>query len=279
MATRRMWVGLVAVGLAGGGRAADGASLLLAVAPNRPPVVLSQAWSPFAAELSRAIGMRVELKLYERVGAFVADCEAGAPDLIFAAPNVFFLSHRAQGYLPLVRGRAMLKGVVFVRKDSPLTSVRDLHGKTIAFVGPRTICSVLTRQAMASSRTALDFNASFAGSTVNVVKAVELGKADAGATLDGSLVTEAKDDLDQLRIILETPPVAPHPLAAHPRVPPEVRERIAAAVLAMAGSEEGRRLLAGVRLSEPIRASYERDYRVLESAGFEHLRRRERSAR
>lgn len=281
MITRKFTATLfaVAVAIAGAARGAEERTFVVAVAPNQPPVVLHKVWSPFVAELSRAAGVRLELKLYERVGVFIDDCDAGVPDLIFAAPNLFFLAHQKEGYLPLVRSRAMLKGVIFVRKDSPVKSIRDLEGKTIAFVGPKSICSVVTRHSLASSRPPIELNASFIGSTINVAKAVLLGKVDAGATLEGPLLTEVGDGSDQLRRIFETPPVASHPLAAHPRVPEEVRERIAAAVLALAGSAEGQRLLAGVRLAEPIRADFDRDYRSLGSVDFERLRRQERSTR
>jgi phosphonate transport system substrate-binding protein len=276
---RKLAAALLAIAVAVAARGAEEKALVLAVVPNKPPVALHKAWSPFVAELSRAAGVRIELKLYDRVDIFWADCNAGVPDLLYAPPNMFFLLHRKQGYLALVRARAMLTGVIFVRKDSPLTSIRELHGKTIAFVGPKNICSVLTRHALATSGTPVEFNASFSGSTLNVAKAVLLGKAEAGATLDGALVADGGDTLDQLRPIFETPPVASHPLAAHPRVPREVRERIAAAVLALAGSDEGQRLLAGVRLSDPIRADYARDYRSFDSVDFERLERQERSVR
>jgi phosphonate transport system substrate-binding protein len=43
-------------------------------------------------------------------------------------------------------------------------------------------------------------------------------------------------------------------------VPAKLRERIAAATLALAESQEGRDLLAAVRLEPPVRADYARDY-------------------
>lgn len=247
------------------------APLVLAVVPNLPPVTLHKKWIPFTERLSRDSGIPIQLKLYDRIGAFLEDADAGVPDLLFAPPNMFFLSHKKVGYVPLVRSSVRLVGMVFVRKDSPYRTVNDLQGKTIAFVGPRNICSVITRHAMATAGSPIDFNVSFTGSTVNVAKSVLLGKAEAGATLDGALAADLPEALTELRPVLETPPVASHPLAAHPRMPVALRERIAAAALALAASEDGRALLATVRLEAPVRADYARDYSQFDAVDFARL--------
>jgi phosphonate transport system substrate-binding protein len=257
---------LVALGLATGAGATTGIGpLTLAVVPNRPALALHKSWSPFVAALQAETGLRIELKLYERLAPFLEAGKAGVPDLLYAAPNMYFEAHRAQGYVPLVRGSQKFSGLVFVRKDAPYRTVKDLHGKVIAFVGPSNLCAVITRHALATTGTTIDYNATFSGSTINVANMVAIGKADAGATLDVSLATDAPELLGQLRTILETPPFAPHPLAAHPRVAPETRERIALAVLRLAGSPAGKRLLAEVRLADPVRADHERDYMTFDA--------------
>lgn len=72
-----------------------------------------------------------------------------------------------------------------------------------------------------------------------------------------------------LRIIYETPETSPHPVAAHARVPVAVRERIKEALFDMRNSEQGRALLKGVLLSEPVAADYSRDYAPLKSLNVE----------
>jgi phosphonate transport system substrate-binding protein len=277
--THRVAAGLAAVlsaALALSARAAAPDPLVLAIVPNRPPVEVHRAWTPFVERLSRDAGVRIELKLYERTATFVDDCDAGVPDLVFASPNMFFVSHRKQGWLPLVRGSASLRGVVYVRSDSPYQSVQDLQGKTIAFVGPYNLCSILVRSALTREGTPIEFRPEFLGSAINVAKSVLLGKADACATLDGEVLVGAEVDPADLRALFKTPPVASHPLAAHPRVPAAVRERIASVVLGMAATEEGRRLLASVRLADPVRASFDRDYQVFDEVDFERLARQVR---
>jgi phosphonate transport system substrate-binding protein len=261
--------------LAGSPRAAEpprATTYTIAVVPNQPALVLDRVWTPFVERLAKDSGVALQLKLYERLATFQEDCAEGRPDLIYSAPNMFFEAHRAQRYAAFVRGRRMLSGVVFVRRDSPLRSLADLDGKTIAFVGPKNLCAVISRHAVSTSGVAIKYNATFSGSTVNVAKMVAMGKADAGATLDESLVRDAPELTAELRTLLQTPPFASHPIAAHPRVPQEVRERIVSAALALAGSEEGRRLLAGVKLADPVRAETRVDYGAFDAIDLAPLR-------
>ncbi|MSM39979.1 MAG: PhnD/SsuA/transferrin family substrate-binding protein [Geobacter sp.] len=251
--------------------AAQKKSYTLAVIPNKPAVVLHRNWTPFVEELSRRVGAQIELKLYDKIATFLTESEDGIPDFIFSAPNMFYLAHQKQKYIPLVRSSRKFSGIVFVRKDSPYTSIKDLQGKTIAFVGPKNVCSVITRQALLTGVGAIDFNASFSGSTANVAKSVLLGKADAGATLDATIMTDIPKMAEEFRILLETEKVASHPLAAHPRLPKKVRDAVTRAVLSMNKSVDGRELLKAVKLDHPIKASFNRDYGIFAEVDFQRL--------
>ncbi|HEX9011371.1 MAG TPA: phosphate/phosphite/phosphonate ABC transporter substrate-binding protein [Holophagaceae bacterium] len=250
-----------------------GRTYTLAVIPSLPPVALHKAWTPLVRDLSRETGLDLELKLYGTFPEFLADCEAGVPDFIYISPNLYYLVHEKQKYLPLVRSSVAISGLVFVRRDSPCQKVRDLHGRTIAFVGPKNVCSVITRYALASGEGDIDYNASFSGSTINVAKSVLLGKADAGAILDAKQAGDFVERSPDFRVLLRTPKIAPHPLAAHPRVPKDVREAVNRAVFALAATESGRALLEGVGLGQPTGADFQRDYALFGDPGYQRIQR------
>jgi phosphonate transport system substrate-binding protein len=184
---------------------------------------------------------------------------------------MFYLAYQKQKYIPLVRSSTMMRGVLFVRKDSPYNKVSDLQGKSIAFVGPKNVCSILTRQALLEGQGTIDYNAAFSGSTVNVAKSVLLGKSDAGATLDISMMSDLPELANEFRTILETDKIAAHPLAAHPRVPKKIQEAVTKAVLAMDKTEQGKKILATVKLSTPVKADFKRDYGFFAGYNFEKL--------
>lgn len=225
---------------------------------------MHERWSPVVERLAARTGIALRLKVYEDMGKFEQDLLAGGPDLVFAHPAMAADAHRRQGYEPLVRDRRRLSALLFVRRDSPVRSPKDLEGKRVAFVGSGNYCTFLVEAMLEKEEDRPRFDVQYVGSTRNVVRAVILGKADAGASLDLSLEAEPEETRALLRPILATPTTAPHPLAAHPRVPREIRSKLARALLEMAGDPAGRALLGAVRMPDPEPADYERDYRSLE---------------
>lgn len=243
---------------------------ILAVLPQQSPVAMHAAWKPLADRLEQELGIRFKLKFYERMGDFEKDFSSGVPDFIFSTPTQAYLANRRQGYLPLVRGGKKISGVLFVRKDSPHKSVSDLKGSEISFIGSKNICSVLVRHEL-SEKDQLNFQPIFTGSTDNVFRSVLVGKSAAGAALDLNLEALPAEMASQLRPIMKSEPSAPHPISAHPRIASALRESLATAVLALWKNDEGKRLLKSIRLTEPVRADFARDYKLFERYKLEQL--------
>ncbi len=118
---------------------------------------------------------------------------------------------------------------------------------------------------MSKENDTLGFEQEYIGSSANVIKSVLLGKADAGAILSAELEKEPEENRRQVRVLIETPAISPHPLCAHPRVPKAVQRAVKEASLAAAGTKEGAELLKSVRLAAPVAADYAKDYGPLES--------------
>jgi phosphonate transport system substrate-binding protein len=243
----------------------------IAVIPSAPPVTLHKQWTPFVERLSRETGLAFHLKMYERMAEFERDIWSGAPDFIFSSPIQTVVAHQVNGYVPLVRGGKDIAIGLFVRKDSPFKSLDDLAGKSISFVGNKNLCSVFMQHLMGKHKNRLSFNKEYAGSTRNVIINVLLGKSAAGAVFIPELARESEDTRKQLREILVTPEIAPHPLSAHPRVPRIAQESVKKATLAIAATGDGSELLKTLRLAAPVAANYTRDYQSLEEIDIKGL--------
>jgi phosphonate transport system substrate-binding protein len=243
----------------------------IAVIPSAPPVSLHTQWTPFVEHLSQETGLEFRLKLYEKMADFERDIWSGAPDFIFSSPIQTVVARKENGYVPLVRGGKEIAVGLFVRKDSPFWSIHDLTGKTISFVGNKNICSVFIQHLLGNHRDKLSFTREYAGSTRNVVINVLLGKSAAGAVFIPELERESADTRRQLRALLVTPEIAPHPFSAHPRVPRKVQEAVTKATLAIALTREGAELFKTLRMAAPVAADYERDYRTLEEIDIKGL--------
>ncbi len=117
---------------------------------------------------------------------------------------------------------------------------------------------------MSKENKALGFEQEYIGSAANVIKSVLLGKADAGAILNAELEKEPEENRSQIRMLIETPAISPHPLCAHPRVPKQVQKAVKEASIAVAGTKDGAELLKSIRLAAPVTADYTKDYGPLE---------------
>lgn len=243
----------------------------IAVIPSAPPVVLHKQWVPFVERLSRETGLEFRLKMFERMAEFEREIWSGTPDFIFSSPIQTVVAHKTNGYVPLVRGGKDISVGLFVRRESPFKNIDDLTGKSISFVGNKNLCSVFIQHMMGEHKNKLSFNREYAGSTRNVIINVLLGKSAAGAVFIPELAKESEDTRKQLREILVTPAIAPHPLSAHPRVPRVAQEAVKKASLAIAAASDGDELFRSIRMNAPVAANYDRDYRNLEKIDIEGL--------
>jgi phosphonate transport system substrate-binding protein len=269
---RRLMLAMTLIGAALPAFAAEAKQVYtLAVIPAAPPTTMHERWLPFVERLARKTGLEFRLKHYENMADFERDILAGGPDLLFSSPIQLTVGHKANGYAPLVRGRKPVTIGLFVRKDSPIRTIDELAGKTISFVGSKSICSVAMQHLLTEYKTDLSFEKEYAGSTRNVIINVLLGKSDAGSIFLPEMGGESEETRSQLRQIVETPEIASHPLSAHPRISRAVQQAVTKATLAIASTADGAQLLKTLGLANPVAADYTRDYRSLEQMDIKGL--------
>ncbi len=242
---------------------------ILAVMPEVPPVTVYKSWTPFVNKLSEETGLDIKLKVYDTFSQFENDLFKGVPDFVFLCSFYVTLAKKKQGYIPLVRSETLLEGIVVVRKEGPIHSVQDLNGKEIAFPTPNNFAASLYIRKMLTEREKIVFTPRYVGTHNNVYRNVILGKADAGGGANISLNSEPEEVRSQLRIIYKTQQAAPHPLVAHQRVPDNLRKTVVDVILRLARGKDNRDLLNAIRISNPVKADYKRDYEPTEKLGLE----------
>ena len=235
----------------------------VAVVPQFAPVRVYKDWQPLLDRLEQATGYHFKLLTYAKIPDFETALLKGVPDLAYMNPYNMVMARKEQGYRPLVRDRRLLNGILVVRRDSPITALSQLDGKTLAFPAANAFgASLLIRAELADKH--LDIRPEYVGSHQNVYRAVARGDAAAGGGIKETLAREPAALQAQLRVLYTTPGVPPHPLAANPRLKEAEGQKIVAALLALHGTPEGRRLLDATFLSDPVRADFARDYAPLE---------------
>lgn len=256
--------------LLGGGAYAEQTRVYsVGVVPQFDARTLQATWQPLLAELSRQSGLRFELIATPSIPAFEEAFAAGQFDFAYMNPYHMLKAHAAQGYQPLVHDHANdLQGVLVVRKDSPITDVKELDGKVVAFPAPNALGASLMIRAELQGKQKVAITPSYVKSHSSVYLNVVTGMAAAGGGVEETLKQQPAEVQEQLRVLYRTVKVSPHPLAAHPRVPAKVAKQVQQALLAMGRSEEGRALLSKVPMREVGEAVYD-NYTPLERLGVE----------
>ncbi|OGW63590.1 MAG: hypothetical protein A2V83_09515 [Nitrospirae bacterium RBG_16_64_22] len=242
----------------------------LAVVPQLPPLAAHRAWAPFAKRLSEATGTEIRLKIYQTLSEFENDVFKGIPDFAFLNPYEQARVFGPVGYVPLVRdGGSPLKGILVVRKDSAVKTVRDLDGMEVAFPAPNSCAASLYMRALLAEKEKIRITPRYVVSHTNVYRNVILGMTRAGSAANKTFERDTPEVRAELRVLYETPGMVTHPFSAHPRVSLKLRKSVVENILQMTGDGDGRRILNEVQMPKPVQADYARDYKPLEQLGLD----------
>lgn len=221
-------------------------------------------WQPVVDEIQKRTGLRFQLVTALSVTDYENEVMAGQYDFIYLNPYTMPIVADKPGYIPLVRDGKPLRGILVVRKDSPFQRVEDLQDKTLAVPSISALGASLLLRAELDRQFKVQPRVVVAKTHSSVFLHVINGLAAAGGSVQKALAEQDPRVRDTLKVLHQTVEVPSHPLAAHKRVPANVRERVRQAFIDMAADEGGRALLAEIPMQSVISARIE-DYEVLRS--------------
>jgi phosphonate transport system substrate-binding protein len=237
------------------------------------PAVNSEQLQVSADELAKLLEKETGYKVQGTVGtsysAVVEAMGAGRVDIGWLNPFSYVLAHSKYGVEPLLittrRGARTYFGVIITRTDSGINSIKDLKGKRFAFVDPLstsgTIYPQLTMMAAGIDPKKDLGQTIFAGGHDKVAIAVYQKQADAGAIYGGGgsdararLVGTIPDIMEKTKIIAHTDPIPNDNVSIRKDLPALVREKLKSALLKIAKSDQGRRILEEYQIDglEPV---------------------------
>lgn len=239
-----------------------------AVVPQFERHRLFTVWNPIIEEVQKRSGVKLKLMSALTMPEYDQGMPKGKFDFVYANPYHIYRESKGQGYIPLVRDNVPLRGILVVKKDSPVQSVKELNGKVLAMPYPNAIGASLLLRAELERLQHVKMTPLYVKNHSSVYLHVANGLADAGGGVEKTLEEQDKAVRDNLRVIYTTQPFTSHPVAAHPRVPKEVREKVRQAFLDMAATPEGKKLLAEVPFKQLVAASPQ-DYESLRKLNLE----------
>ena len=237
------------------------------VVPQLPPRQTIAAWQPVLTAVGQRSGQCFELVVAGTIPAFEQQLRSGSLDFAFLNPYHQVLAHQWQGFVPLVRDRKGLEGLLMVRRDSPITRISELQGAVVAFPSPNSFAASLLARALLA-RDGTTISPRYVKTHSNVYRSVVLGSSKAGGGVNNTLARERAEVKQQLRVLWRTPVFPAHPFSAARRVPLAIQAKVRAAFLQMGSNAEGRKLLETAQMPNPVRADHTRDYAPLDKLGL-----------
>lgn len=241
----------------------------LAVVPQLTPVEMYGNWQPLVEALARA-GISCELVIHPTIALFEREFLDGLADFVFLNPYHMVMARHAHGYLPLLRDQRPLEGLVLVSRDAPARSLKDLQSARISFPAPNALGASLYVRAVLAEES-ISFQPHYAGNHRNAIRQVLAGDSRAAGVVRATYDLESAEVRQALRVLYTTPEIAPHPIAAHPRVPPTVRQQLIDILHGLVHDSRQRGLLQAIQMPEPVPADYRRDYAPLGRLGLERF--------
>ena len=244
------------------------ATLTFGVVPQQAASKLARLWSPILDDLGVRTGVRIGFRTAPDIPTFERRLAAGDYDLAYMNPYHYTLFSRDPGYRAFARQRDQrIRGLLVVRRDSPIRDITDLAGRQVAFPAPAAFAASVLPQA-ALRQAGIDIQAHYVRSHDSVYRAVVQGLYPAGGGIERTFKGTEPEVRDQLRVLWSTLDYTPHAIAAHPRVDPVLVARIRDAMVAMAETPRGAELLAAIEF-EGIEPGEDADWDDVRALGID----------
>ena len=189
----------------------DARTLTFGIVPQQSASRLARMWGPLIERLSSDLGMAVQFETTKDIPTFEACLAAGAYDIAYMNPVHYTIFSNATGYQALAhQSQKRLRGLIVVRKDSPIQSLDQLQGAEVAFPSPGAFGASVVPRAEMRSR-GIDFDPQYVKSHDSVYRAVIAGLMPAGGGVLRTLNAINDDMRSQLRVIYQTEGYTPMP--------------------------------------------------------------------
>lgn len=217
--------------------------LVFGVVPQQSAATLAKLWSPLLAEVSKRSGVAVRFSTAPNIPEFEKRLANGEYDIAYMNPYHFTVFNRTPGYKALVKAKyKLIKGLMVVRKDSPIASLEQLDGKTLAFPAPKAFAATLLTQANLRAK-GVTFEAKYVSSHDSVYQSVAKGLYPAGGGIVRTLENMPDEVKSQLRVLWTSKGYTPHAVAYAPSMSQESVLKLREAMMALDGTPYGKALL------------------------------------
>ncbi len=213
------------------------------VVPQQAASELAQGWIPLLKEVSTASGCEFRFATAPTITEFEKRLSRSEYGIAYMNPYHYVVFHQSPGYLAIAREKdRKLRGLLVVRADSPVTSVRDLDGREVAFPSPAAFAATVIPLAELK-KSGISVTPRFVASHDSVYLNVTRDLVVAGGGIERTFESLDADARAQLRVIWRSAEYPPHAFARLPATQEAVGRAFIEGMQKVAGTPEGRDLL------------------------------------
>lgn len=227
------------------------APLILAVHPYLPVAEINTRFSPLAHYLEQETARPVVIRVGRNYAEHIHSIGSDKVDIAYMGPVPYVKVVHQYGKKPIlarqeIGGQPYLRGVIFVRQDSPVQTLAALKGMRFAFGDPDSTMSHVVPLRMLETAGVPEASlghSDFLGAHKNVALAVLAGDYDAGAVKQ-----EVFDEMSSkgLRSLAISPPVPDHVFITSAKLSPNLQNILRNALLKLKDSAEGKKIMAAI---------------------------------
>ena len=241
--------------------------LTMGVFPRRNSADTARLFAPMAAYLGERLGRKVTLVTSKNFDAFWEAVREKRYDIVHY--NQYHYIRSAQSYQVVAHieefGKSTICGAIYVRKDSGITDLAQLRGRTVMFGGGEDAMISYIANRYLLERAGLrngDFKALFAVNPPNAILALDHRQSDAAGAGDNVLElpeVKAAMNTDELAVLAVSAPLLQLPVAVRRDMPAALRESIQSLLVNIGNDEAGREALKAASMTGMGKAE-DRDY-------------------
>ncbi len=241
--------------------------LMMGVFPRRNAVETTRLFTPMADYLGEQLGRKVNLVTTRDFESFWQGVTERRYDIVHY--NQYHYIRSAQNYQVIAHieefGKSTIAGVLYVRKDSGITAVAQLRGRTVLFGGGEDamISYITNRYLMVQAGLKKDdFKSLFAVNPPNSILALYRRQSDAAGAGDGVLelpLVRKAINTDELIVLAVSAPLLQLPVAVKHTMPAKLRASIQSILVNLKNSEAGKQVLKSAALTGMGKAE-DKDY-------------------
>ncbi|MBM4313942.1 MAG: phosphate/phosphite/phosphonate ABC transporter substrate-binding protein, partial [Deltaproteobacteria bacterium] len=255
------------------GKIKDNRIVYFGVIPRDNPRIMYEKYQPLLDYLATKTPYKFELVLKKNYEETINALSSGETSVALLDPLTYLEAHAKYGAVSILKSRGVdgttnYKSVIITKKDSPVRTLTDLKGKSVAFASSKSASgNLMPRYILADAGIHLKDLSDYANFDYHdsVVKAVLKGRYTAGAVRESVAKKYMKHGL---AVIAESESIPMGPLVAGPDTPHAVIGDIKKALLGLDPKDpDGQAVLK--RLDDDYKSGFveatDQDYRSIRS--------------